>query len=143
MSASSPPTTAAWAATYQANANNEDRYVAVDQLPLLTGGDDGPALYAVFDGHGGTACAEYAADQLLPVFCAEWSRSGRPEEALEATFDALDQGFRTQFPRSLTTGACALCACVQDRFIHVAYAGDCRALLIPADGRCAATTTFA
>jgi len=61
-----------WVAQYQANDPSEDRYDYILHLDLAPNSDVSSekgyslSLWAVYDGHGGTTCAEYCQNNLLP-----------------------------------------------------------------------------
>ena len=113
----------------------EDRHCAVAGV----GDEASAALYAVFDGHGGSAAAEHAAARLADALAAEPAFPGQPETALTRAFEAVDAGFlrtaRAARP-PLDDGTTAVAALVLwGRRLVVANAGDSRALLVHRSGR--------
>lgn len=115
----------------------EDRYQAI------RGGDDeATSLYGVFDGHGGSRAAQYCKEHLLQ----HASKDPRllkvdPKEVLTNAFFRTDAEFSAlarQFGfNDGTTAVAALVSAVEGggRRIHVANAGDSRAVLVQRGGR--------
>lgn len=118
--------------------DNEDRWVAMDDVGAAVGDDAAPtAYYAVFDGHSGESgeagqeAAEHAAAKLHYDILragygtlAEDMREGMVQ--CNKTFSAGAQ------ERGSDSGACALVAMLRGRHLAVANAGDCRCLLVEA-----------
>ncbi len=92
-------------------------------------------FFAVLDGHGGDATARYAA-QALPRKITEKLKSAAPAKALRMSFQDISAVIE---PRT-DDGATALAALVGHGQLHWANAGDCRLLLVTANG-CLQLTT--
>lgn len=99
-------------------------------------------LFAVFDGHGGAACATYAADNLPAALARRWAApDADPVSALVHAFQDVDAGFLQSAPAEEQSGATALAALFDGATMFVANAGDCRCVLGRADGAAVAVTT--
>ncbi|KAF9670530.1 hypothetical protein SADUNF_Sadunf13G0078600 [Salix dunnii] len=105
----------------------EDGYgIIIDIL-----GDAKQAFFAVIDGHGGRAAAEYVAENLgknivkglQNVGCKE---DGKLEEAIRGGYLVTDSEFLSQ---GVSSGACAASVLLKDGELHVANVGDCRVVL--------------
>lgn len=135
-----PEVTAALSSTSGGRGDDrmEDRSVVAN--PLLPGSD--MHLMAVFDGHGGSACAEFAQDHLSGALFHAWAnRDATPASALASAFETIDRAFLASTPRSEESGATALAAYVLGGWLYVANAGDCRAVLGNVDGTTTTLTT--
>lgn len=116
----------------------EDR--AVVASPLVAGSD--MHLLAVFDGHGGSACAEFAHNYIVGALALAWDNvDATPASALISAFETVDRAFLFNSPRSEESGATALAAMVFGGRLYVANAGDCRAVLGGTDGSATALST--
>jgi len=116
-------------------------------------GDSGAALFAVFDGHGGSEVALFSKKHISPALreTAQF-KEGEYAKGLERSFFQLDEMILADYPDCLKTclqeagesnfghlrpdphgDACAGCtatACfIKDRKIHIANAGDSRIVL--------------
>jgi len=92
--------------------------------------------FAVFDGHGGSQAASYAAESLHRNLASssEYSRGLEGlEEALKEAFETTDQDFLNQ--PGAQSGTCATVACVAESTLVVANAGDCRGVLCSGPSR--------
>lgn len=117
-------------------------------------GDSGAALFAVFDGHGGSEVALFCRKHLGSTLRnTDKYKDGAFAEGLRRTFFQLDENILADWPTSLTdclkeagsskgvnrephwdTGAgCTAVACLlKDRKLHIANAGDSRIVLCQA-----------
>ncbi|KAJ6433715.1 hypothetical protein OIU84_017419 [Salix udensis] len=94
-------------------------------------GDAKQAFFAVIDGHGGRAAAEYVAENLgknivkglQNVGCKE---DGKLEEAIRGGYLVTDSEFLSQ---GVSSGACAASVLLKDGELHAANVGDCRVVL--------------
>jgi len=117
---------------------NEDRHTKQSDAPAK-----GASYWAVFDGHGGAATAEWLVKELIGHISSKWNASG-PEGALKAAFIEADErilapgeGFFGQFKErgvgGSKCGATAVTAIVYEeggeRKLAVANLGDARAVL--------------
>ncbi|XP_031373444.1 probable protein phosphatase 2C 22 [Punica granatum] len=113
----------------------EDVYVCVDNfahdygLENLSGGPN--AFYGVFDGHGGKHAADYACCHLLRIILEDEDFPHEIEKVISSAFLQTDAAFAKacSLDADLASGTTALAAIVMGRFLVVANAGDCRAVL--------------
>mmetsp|Transcript_35662 Transcript_35662/g.100954 ORF Transcript_35662/g.100954 Transcript_35662/m.100954 type:complete len:438 (+) Transcript_35662:245-1558(+) len=122
----------------------EDRHVVLSSAGRPAGG--GPVVLGVFDGHRGAEAADFVAQHLEAQVGAVWSSSLDPGHALRRAFLALDRSFVLEQqrlweervermgisaagPRVHWPGCTALAAAIVGDSLHVANAGDCRAVL--------------
>ncbi|XP_022747778.1 probable protein phosphatase 2C 25 [Durio zibethinus] len=102
----------------------EDCYSAVIDL----NGDPKQAFFGVFDGHGGSKAAEFAAKHLDKKAMEELSKrcGDAIEEAIRDAYVTTDMDFLKQ---DLGGGACCVTAMIHKGDLVVSNAGDCRAVL--------------
>ena len=102
----------------------------------------GAHLVAVFDGHRGHECAEFAHRNIEAALVSLWHKHEDPAEALREAFAAVDAAFVDAFEKSREgaregeregasrfPGCTASAALVWGDVLYVANAGDCRAVL--------------
>jgi serine/threonine protein phosphatase PrpC len=96
-------------------------------------------LFGVFDGHGGAEASAFCARKLPGMLAAEWDGAAA-EKSFVTTFVAAD---RKYMDKNNDDGTTALMAVVDPgaRRLHVANAGDSRAVLISADGKATELST--
>ncbi|KAL3655377.1 hypothetical protein CASFOL_001163 [Castilleja foliolosa] len=102
----------------------EDRYSAV----LGIQGDSNKAFFGIFDGHGGTKAAEFAAENLDKNIIREMSRlenDGQIEVAIKGGYLTTDSEF---LKSDLRGGTCCVTALIANGDLVVSNAGDCRAV---------------
>lgn len=98
------------------------------------------AFFGVFDGHGGSKAAEFAAHNLEKNVMDEVSRRDDDddiEEAVKHGYLNTDSGFLKE---DLHGGSCCVTALIRDGNLVVSNAGDCRAV-ISRDGIAEALTS--
>ncbi|CAI5461922.1 unnamed protein product [Closterium sp. Yama58-4] len=101
----------------------EDAYQAIPQF----GTSPGNAFFGVFDGHGGTMAARFAAGNIAGnVLKAAQQGAESPEAALVEGFKETDKQFLQQ---NLGSGSAVVTCWAAPGSLHVAHAGDCRAVL--------------
>lgn len=109
----------------------EDRSIAVEQVAGLPN----THLFAVFDGHGGQACSDFAANNFPGALFRAWTNeNATPASALVHAFEDTDYTFLKATPGSEESGCTALAALVVDSTLYVANAGDCRCVLGKTNG---------
>uniref|UniRef100_K3WGS4 PPM-type phosphatase domain-containing protein n=1 Tax=Globisporangium ultimum (strain ATCC 200006 / CBS 805.95 / DAOM BR144) TaxID=431595 RepID=K3WGS4_GLOUD len=124
-------------ATYKSNAPSEDRF----NIQSTANGD---VCAAIFDGHGGWQVAEFVRKTLIGNIEKELrpteQQHASPSEvtlAIQRAFGRTDREFMVQiapafhagFGTVARCGSCALVALVREGTLHVANAGDSRAVL--------------
>ncbi|KAG2129103.1 phosphatase 2C-like domain-containing protein [Suillus clintonianus] len=111
----------------------EDTHVT---MPTLAEGPEGTtdknSFFAVYDGHGGSAVARFAKNNVHKrLISDEAYREKRYEEAFKKAFLGTDEDLLADSLRDYgSTGCTAVAALItDDNKIYVANAGDCRAVL--------------
>lgn len=86
------------------------------------------AFYGIFDGHGGTRAAEFAAKNMARHVMEEVVKHGEEEvlEAIKIGYLTTDMEFEKEGVRG---GACCVTALIRNGNLIVSNAGDCRAVL--------------
>ncbi|CAI9288113.1 unnamed protein product [Lactuca saligna] len=102
----------------------EDRFKALVDF----NGENTQAFFGVFDGHGGSKAAEFAAENLGNNIQNEVEKSGEIEivEAIKQGYLNTDAEFLKQEQRG---GACCVTAIITSGKLVVSNAGDCRAVV--------------
>ncbi|KAF3433399.1 hypothetical protein FNV43_RR24501 [Rhamnella rubrinervis] len=102
----------------------EDRYSAIVDLQA----ESRQAFFGVFDGHGGSIAAEYAAKNMHKNIKDQLTRGSqeRIEEAVKDGYLNTDANFLKE---GANGGTCCVTALIQDRNLVVSNAGDCRAVM--------------
>ncbi|EOD03971.1 hypothetical protein EMIHUDRAFT_250758 [Emiliania huxleyi CCMP1516] len=108
--------------------------------PHLAGPTGSPLTFlGVYDGHGGRACARFAAEKLhAALLAAEAFERGAVLPALREAFLLTDDAFRQT---EADSGACALVALIVGGRLFVAHVGDSRAVLCSGAGGAAVRLT--
>ncbi|CAD5311978.1 unnamed protein product [Arabidopsis thaliana] len=89
-----------------------------------------PAIFGVYDGHGGPTAAEFAAKNLCSNILGEivgGRNESKIEEAVKRGYLATDSEFLKE--KNVKGGSCCVTALISDGNLVVANAGDCRAVL--------------
>lgn len=113
----------------------EDRMEDASVIQSRLAGIRDAHLMAVFDGHGGAACAEFAAAHIAGALFRAWTGvETSPESALVRAFVDTDAAFMQSTSRDEQSGCTALVALVLETNLHVANAGDCRCIVASKNG---------
>jgi protein phosphatase 2C family protein 2/3 len=108
----------------------EDR-IAVERLPapqLARPAMADVQFMGLYDGHGGQSCAHFAASRLHKHLAASANfRAGRVAAGLRDAFKECEASFMAEGESA--SGSCALVAVLGGGRLHVAHAGDSRAVL--------------
>ncbi|KAJ4866859.1 putative protein phosphatase 2C 2 [Raphanus sativus] len=89
-----------------------------------------PAIFGVYDGHGGSRASEFAAENLCNNILREIGSEGNEseiEEAVKRGYLATDSEFLKE--KDVKGGSCCVTALIKDGNLVVSSAGDCRAVL--------------
>jgi serine/threonine protein phosphatase PrpC len=86
----------------------EDAAVSQEAISVPAAGVSGAACYCIFDGHGGDACAMYAAAHYTEVACWQLRQGRSWRAALCATFQEIDASFIASNEGRGRTGATAI-----------------------------------
>jgi len=94
-------------------------------------------IYAVIDGHGGGACADYIQDNLVRKVVENWSALGDVNslphslsQVLEVSLIELDQDFiKNAKETDDKSGACVVVALIFDQWLCVGNVGDAAGVL--------------
>ncbi|KAL5537951.1 hypothetical protein UlMin_045259 [Ulmus minor] len=102
----------------------EDRYTAVVDHRA----ESRQAFFGVFDGHGGTKAAEFAAKNLDTNIVDQISRGSEDKiaEAVKGGYLTTDADFLKE---DVNGGTCCVTALIQKHNLVVSNAGDCRAVM--------------
>ncbi|GAB4861186.1 hypothetical protein Ancab_036343 [Ancistrocladus abbreviatus] len=105
----------------------EDRYRVITDIK----GDSKQAFFAVIDGHGGHAAAEYVAENLGKNIVKALEKVAEAndhgvEQAIREGYLVTDNEFLAQ---GVGSGACTASVLMKDGVLHVANVGDCRVVL--------------
>jgi len=121
---------------------NEDRVSIVYNIikPSHHSSSEWPSCsyFAVFDGHGGSACADFLRDQLHHYIVKQSSFPDKPKKALEKAFRAAEAAWKEIALKNRsaieTSGSCALVMLTIGDTCYVANVGDSRAVLSADNG---------
>lgn len=105
----------------------EDRYKVITDIS----GDSNQVFFAVVDGHGGQAAADYVTDHLgknILSALENLPETGQHavEQAIRGGYLETDRGFLSQ---GVDSGACAATVLLRNGELHAANVGDCRVVL--------------
>lgn len=97
------------------------------------------SLYGVWDGHGGYRAAHFCKEFLLRYAVDDEEFVENTSVALRRSFYKADAEFSAIAKlRFLSDGTTSLVACIHNRRLYVANAGDCRAVLVSSDWKATA-----
>jgi len=129
---------------YSANTNqglvrnyNEDRVAIILNIlkPASRKDENWPkcSFFGVYDGHGGSVCADYLRDNLHQFVIREPTFPWNPREALRKGFENAEKRFLelAQVDGTITerSGSCAVVTLIVGDMCYVANVGDSRAVL--------------
>lgn len=89
------------------------------------------SYFGLFDGHGGSGCAQYLRDNLHQIIAQQEAFPLQPESALKAGFRIAEEEFMKQNQLKIKekSGSCAIVVMIVDDVVYVANVGDSRAIL--------------
>lgn len=89
--------------------------------------------FGLFDGHGGSACADFLRDNLIHFVINQDSFPANPRAALVSGFSEAEASFMSYATKSLEqlegSGSCAIVALIVESTLYIANVGDSRAVL--------------
>ncbi|KAL6186482.1 hypothetical protein ACLB2K_042602 [Fragaria x ananassa] len=89
-------------------------------------GNSKRGFFGVYDGHGGSKAAEFAAENLHSNIIKMMEGCTKKEEAFRAAYLKTDQDFLKQ---GVGSGTCCVTALVDEQEVVISNLGDCRAVL--------------
>lgn len=91
------------------------------------------SFFGIYDGHGGSACADYLRDNLHQFVIREPSFPWNPREALKKGFESAETKFleacQSKDKVLDHSGSCAVTCLIVGDMCYVANVGDSRAIL--------------
>lgn len=128
---------------YAANTNqgivrnyNEDRVSIILNImkPPSRSGDDWPrcSFFGVYDGHGGSACADFLRDNLHQFVIKDPNFPSDPKKALRGGFEAAEKAFLEQsikYQPHERSGSCGIVLLIVRDICYVANVGDSRGIM--------------
>ena len=94
------------------------------------------SFFAVYDGHGGNACADFLKDNLHQYIIKQGCFPEDPKEAIRKGCHDCEKMFTHLAEQQLhkigeldRSGTCAICVLFVDDHVYIANVGDSRALL--------------
>ncbi|CAK60187.1 unnamed protein product (macronuclear) [Paramecium tetraurelia] len=137
---------------YAANTNqgiirnyNEDRVSIILNIikPQHRSQETWPkcAFFGVYDGHGGSTCADFLRDNLHQYVTKQSEFPWNPVAAIKKGFQMAEKDFLAQAleqygkGKQERSGSCALISLVVGDYCYVANVGDCRAILSQEKGK--------
>ncbi|AYU82587.1 protein phosphatase 2C-like protein [Leishmania donovani] len=112
---------------YGATAEQGTRKTMEDQHTMLS---EGIPFFGVYDGHGGTQCAEYLRDQLHGLILGHPEVKTNPEKAIVDGIVEADRAFlaRSEAETNESGSVCAVALIIDDKLV-VGNVGDAEVVL--------------
>ncbi|CCW60656.1 unnamed protein product [Phytomonas sp. EM1] len=112
---------------FSATAEQGVRRTMEDQYVML---GDGIPFFAIYDGHGGTQCAEYLRDHLHKLILGHPEIMSSPEKAISDSIIKTDNDFlkRPEEDGNESGCVCVVVVIIDDTFV-IGNVGDCEAVL--------------
>jgi len=116
---------------------NEDRVSIVSNIvkPMSRKEEQWPSCsyFGIYDGHGGSGCADYLRDNLHQFVIKEPSFPWNPKEALKRGFENAEKRFLEMAQKGGKiidkSGSCAIVVLIIGNICYIANVGDSRAVL--------------
>ncbi|CAG9326021.1 unnamed protein product [Blepharisma stoltei] len=114
---------------------NEDRAcISINMLKKQSNSDKSLpkcSYFSIFDGHGGSSCADFLRNNLHQYIIQEESFPSNPKQAIEKACSKAEQEFmkRAQGEVVDSSGSCCIFALFVGDMCYVANVGDSRAIL--------------
>ncbi|KAL4482520.1 hypothetical protein ABPG72_001496 [Tetrahymena utriculariae] len=90
------------------------------------------SFFAVYDGHGGSSCAEFLRDNLHYYIIRDENFPSNPKLAIQKGFEKLEETYLERADSSPfldKSGSCAVVALFVEKTVYIANVGDSRAIL--------------
>ncbi|CAD8072703.1 unnamed protein product [Paramecium sonneborni] len=89
------------------------------------------SFFAIYDGHGGAACADYMKDNLHQYIIKEDSFPQNPRLAIQRGIEKAEKTYLQLADQKVLdkSGSCAVIALIVDKAIYIANIGDSRAII--------------
>ncbi len=105
-------------------------------------GQDKAEFFGLFDGHGGKGASNYASLEAVGAFARAFPKTSRYtnhtiQRAFEQAYRLLNDEIQNNFSHD---GTAALTAVLVGNMVHIAWAGDSRAIVLGSDGYVIAET---
>ncbi|CAK79657.1 unnamed protein product (macronuclear) [Paramecium tetraurelia] len=99
------------------------------------------SFFAIYDGHGGAACADYMRDNLHQYIIREDCFPSNPRLAISRGIEKAEKNYLQLADQKVLdkSGSCAVIALIVDKAIYIANIGDSRAILSH-QGKCSSIT---
>ncbi|CAD8174005.1 unnamed protein product [Paramecium octaurelia] len=99
------------------------------------------SFFAIYDGHGGAACADYMRDNLHQYIIKEDCFPSNPRLAISRGIEKAEKNYLQLADQKVLdkSGSCAVIALIVDKAIYIANIGDSRAILSH-QGKCSSIT---
>jgi len=119
---------------------NEDRVAIILNImrpPHVGPNEEWPlcSFFGVYDGHGGTACADFLRDNLHQFVIQDKNFPKNPVEALKKGFEEAERAFKEIAQQPLKhggdidrSGSCAIVSLIVEDMCYIANVGDSRAV---------------
>ncbi|KAL4463283.1 hypothetical protein ABPG74_007284 [Tetrahymena malaccensis] len=90
------------------------------------------SFFAVYDGHGGSSCAEFLRDNLHYYIIRDENFPSNPKLAIQKGFEKIEDNYLERAdsgPFLDKSGSCAVVALFVEKTVYIANVGDSRAIL--------------
>jgi len=118
----------------------EDKWIAFPCAHELIGHKDSTiSIFGVYDGHGGSPCAEYLAKHLHVAILKDEYLFKNPTDALREGFLSINEMFFQYMDREDigdNAGSTSVVALIKDSKLWIAWAGDSEASIYKKNGDC-------
>jgi len=115
--------------------NQDVTFLTLNAAPKLKANkcshEESPAIFAVFDGHGGVHCADYISSSLPPYLRNHEQYPADIPTAIRESFHKIDQEYLVEAEKKgFQDGSTALFAVLYKDILYVANLGDSRGLMV-------------
>ena len=115
---------------------NEDRVTIMPKV-TLNETKENFSYFGLFDGHAGSGCADFLAENLHRFIFRQLTATGDVKEGLKASFAQAETTFLNNCLQKTgdKSGSCAISALVSDQYLYLANVGDSRAIIGTSKGK--------